>query len=208
VDENGELVTLNIRFPGQYYDQETGLHYNYFRYYDPATGRYLTSDPIGLNGGVNPFIYAYANPVMAIDPDGLRGFSPRPQPRPNFGRPNRNEQGFRNRERFGSPFGRPNQNPPIPRPPLDPLDPRWRDIFEQLENLDNPGEQNRTPDPSPDTDFIEVCDAWACPNSQMCPDFTVEQGPIMTAPGSSGGCFCVKTKKVPILPPPTNWRFY
>jgi len=59
-------------FPGQYYDQETGLHYNYFRYYDPATGRYLTSDPIGLNGGLNRYLYANGNPVMAIDIDGLK----------------------------------------------------------------------------------------------------------------------------------------
>ena len=73
VDENGELVTLNIRFPGQYYDQETGLHYNYFRYYDSNTGRYLTSDPIGLDGGLNTYNYAYQNPVGLIDPDGLRG---------------------------------------------------------------------------------------------------------------------------------------
>jgi RHS repeat-associated protein len=62
-------------FPGQYYDQETGLHYNYFRYYDPSTGRYITSDPIGLDGGLNTYLYANANPTNGVDPNGLR-FSP------------------------------------------------------------------------------------------------------------------------------------
>jgi RHS repeat-associated protein len=52
-----QTVENNFRFPGQYYDQETGLHYNYFRYYHPTTGRYVTPDPIGLEGGINPFLY-------------------------------------------------------------------------------------------------------------------------------------------------------
>ncbi len=61
----------NLRFPGQYHDQETGLYYNYFRYYDPNIGRYITSDPIGLMGGVNSYSYAYNNSIINVDPLGL-----------------------------------------------------------------------------------------------------------------------------------------
>ena len=63
-------ATVNLRFPGQYFDSETGLHYNWHRYYDPATGRYITSDPIGLAGGLGTFGYAAQNPLSAYDPDG------------------------------------------------------------------------------------------------------------------------------------------
>jgi RHS repeat-associated protein len=69
-----ENVENPFRFPGQYYDTETGLHYNYHRYYDPTTGRFLTPDPIGLTGGINLFAYPN-NPVNLIDPLGLSGIS-------------------------------------------------------------------------------------------------------------------------------------
>ena len=63
--------TLDLRLPGQVYDAETGLHYNYQRDYDPALGRYLTADPIGLAGGTQPYGYAGGNPLMRVDALGL-----------------------------------------------------------------------------------------------------------------------------------------
>jgi RHS repeat-associated protein len=70
VSESGTLQ-LNLRFPGQYHDQETGTHYNFHRDYSPNTGRYLQSDPIGLRGGSNLYIYVNNTPVVFVDPKGL-----------------------------------------------------------------------------------------------------------------------------------------
>ena len=86
-DGDGTLTTVNLRFPGQYYDAETGLHYNWNRYYDPKLGRYITSDPIGIEGGLNTYSYVYNNPLRGIDPTGLMGYGtgkgPFPKPMPS-----------------------------------------------------------------------------------------------------------------------------
>ncbi|MEX6664250.1 RHS repeat-associated core domain-containing protein [Pseudomonas sp. W2-17] len=63
-------IEQNLRFRGQYFDDETGLHYNTFRYYDAEVGRFITQDPIGIGGGVNLYRYA-TNPIAWIDPKGL-----------------------------------------------------------------------------------------------------------------------------------------
>jgi RHS repeat-associated protein len=63
--------TLNIRLPGQYFDAETGLHYNRARYYDPKQGSYLSPDPLGNPDGANAYAYVANNPLIYIDPDGL-----------------------------------------------------------------------------------------------------------------------------------------
>ncbi|MEU3520467.1 RHS repeat-associated core domain-containing protein [Streptomyces sp. NPDC006654] len=69
--QNGEnTASTPLRFPGQYQDPETGLHYNYHRYYDPETGRYASQDPVGIEFAFNPVAYVH-NPWRWVDPLGL-----------------------------------------------------------------------------------------------------------------------------------------
>jgi RHS repeat-associated protein len=71
-DGDGIAFVFDMRFPGQRFDAASGLNYNYFRDYDPSTGRYVQSDPIGLAGGLSTYGYVAGNPLSFIGPFGLQ----------------------------------------------------------------------------------------------------------------------------------------
>ena len=77
IAEQPAQTDCDIRFQGQWFDEESGLHYNFHRYYDPQTGRYISNDPIGLEGASNTYAYV-SNPLTWIDPFGLAGCNPTP----------------------------------------------------------------------------------------------------------------------------------
>jgi RHS repeat-associated protein len=68
---SGRSLAYNLRFPGQYYQAETGLNQNVNRDYDPLIGKYIESDPMGIEAGINTFTYARNYSIGLIDPDGL-----------------------------------------------------------------------------------------------------------------------------------------
>lgn len=76
VDKDGRKVSIRLRFPGQYFDRESGLFYNNYRDYNPKLGRYMQADPIGLFGGINRYAYVLNNPLKYIDPLGLDACGP------------------------------------------------------------------------------------------------------------------------------------
>lgn len=85
-DGDDTLFVLDLRYPGQQYDSATGFNYNYFRDYDPSTGRYSQSDPIGLGGGISTYGYVGGNPMIEIDPFGLAQPARIPTGTPSFPR--------------------------------------------------------------------------------------------------------------------------
>jgi RHS repeat-associated protein len=74
-DSDAVHFVLNLRFPGHRYDAASGLSQNWFRDFEPATGRYSQPDPSGLNGGINAYGYVHSNPLNSIDPDGLNALT-------------------------------------------------------------------------------------------------------------------------------------
>ena len=79
--QNQSSISMNLRFPGQYFDSETNTHYNFHRDYRPNQGRYLQGDPIGMLGGRSVFAYGFGSPLRNSDPTGtvvVGEWSPRP----------------------------------------------------------------------------------------------------------------------------------
>jgi RHS repeat-associated protein len=107
-------VTVNLRYPGQYFDAESNLNQNYFRSYDPKQGRYTQSDPIGLDGGWSRFVYVDQNSFSSFDPEGLAEHTKNARPSTE----QKHQEGKTRRDRdAGGEKGDTKRRPPSKKPP-------------------------------------------------------------------------------------------
>ncbi len=160
-------IQNNLRFPGQYYDSETGFHQNWHRDYKPEIGRYPEADPIGIEGGTEHlYLYVGNDPVNWIDPEGLKRYR---MPR------------------------RPGKQPRMPMLPEPPYKKGPKDFLDKVGDwLD----EILSPDPGYVIGFKWVCIRKSCgdPLSATCDK--KDEGPVIVPPGSRV-CICLEWKLVP-----------
>lgn len=176
VNSYAEAVSFDLRYPGQQWDEETGLSYNLHRYYDAATGRYTQADPIGLDGGWNRFAYVGGNPLLFIDPEGLRSARPAA---PGGNAYNRRQWRRHGPGSFERPTGEGNQS-------------AWESGAEMF-----------TPNPD-EGDYRLRCLRWECSENSCTPgksptDFLPAAYHQDDAPS---GCKCTQTNLGPVFNPP------
>lgn len=166
-------IAQSLRFPGQYFDAETGLHQNWFRDYDPSIGRYLQPDPLGiLEGDRNSYAYVDNDPINFTDPEGMKRRAPprRPPPPPRMSKNQWNQDLMEKASDF-----------------MDEV--ASQSGFDNYSDLPKPTCKWVCPTPPPANG---VCTANDPP--PLVPGIPPRQagGPFMTAPGDSGGCVCVR----------------